>query len=107
MPSNLMSPLIWQGVPYGDADSFLDFLGVHTAWHGALASVTGTPELTYDDLRTQLLRHAEIHNALAKALQIPPPTDLVSYDLNDRDSFDGFMATHALEHNRLRFAAGI
>ena len=107
MPSNLMSPLLWEGVPFGDKDSFDDWLGVHQLWHQALASVTGTPILTLDDLRTQLLRHAELHIGLARALAIPPPTDLVSYDLTDRDSFDGFMATHSLEHQRLRSAAGI
>src|SRR5262249_49267059 len=107
MPSNLMPPLLWQSIPFGDADSFFDFLGYHQAWHQALAAVTGTAILTFDDLRTQLLRHSEVHQALAHSLQIAPPTDLVSYDLSDRDSFNGFMETHGLDHHRLRLAAGI
>jgi len=102
-----MPPALFQSVPFGDQDAFLDFLGYHQAWHQALASVTGTPILTLDDLRTQLLRHAELHQALAAALLIPAAGDLVSYDLRDRDSFNGFMATHALDHDRLRKAAGI
>jgi hypothetical protein len=107
VPSNLQSPLIWQGISFGDSDAFSDFLGQHQFWHQALASITGTPALLFDDLRTKLLRHAENHIAIDRALGLPHAYDLVSYDLQDKDSFDGFMATHALLHNNERLAGGI
>jgi hypothetical protein len=107
MPSNLISPLLWQSVSFGDEDAYLDWLGQHGFWHDALAAVTATPRLNFDDLRLEMLRHANVHAAVAKALGVPVAPDLASYDLRDRESFVGFMQTHALDHQRLRVAAAI
>jgi hypothetical protein len=94
-------------VPFGDNDSWLDFLNYHSLAHIELAKLTGTTFVATDDLKTELLRHATMHEALAKALRIPTAYDLVSYDLNDRASFEGFMQSHAQEHQRLNLASGL
>ena len=107
MPSNLISPLLWESIPFADETAFLDWLGQHQFWHNALSQVTGTPVLLFDDLRMEMLRHADTHAAVAHALQIPVAPDLASYDLRDRESFEGFHQVHALDHDRLRKAAGI
>lgn len=104
---NGLPPLLWQSVPFGDPDSWLDFLGYHAIWHSELAKVTGTIYVATDDLKTELLKHSEMHAQLDKALRIPSAYDLVSYDLSDRQSFEGFMQTHGNLHQQERLAAGL
>lgn len=106
-PCSLLPPVLWQGVPFGDKDAFLDWNGHHQAWHQALAKVTQTQYLAIDDLRDQLLRHSQMHAQLDLALRIPSAYDLVSYDLNERSSWEGFMQVHGDTHQRERLAAGI
>lgn len=106
-PCNLLPPTLWQSVPFGDKDAFLDWNGHHMLWHQALAVVTGTEFLILDDLRSETLRHAEMHNRVDKALGIPISFDLVSFDLQDRASFESFMQSHGAEHQRQRLAAGL
>ena len=105
MAINLISPLIWQATPFGDRDAFVDFLGHHAFWHQTLAVATTTPYFATDDLRTELVRHDRMHAAVARALNVPIAYDLVSFDLNDRDSYYGFMVSNALDHQRFRVAA--
>jgi len=107
MPCNLLPPQLWQSVPFGDKDAFLDWSIHHQLWMQALAQKTKTPMLTFDDLRVELLRHAELHVAIDKALGIAPAFDLVSYDLSERSSYYSFMETHGLLHANERKAANL
>lgn len=102
-----MPPVLFQSVPFGDEDSFRDWLNQHALWHIELSKITGTQYVATDDLKTELLRHSEMHAAEAKALRIPTAYDLVSYDLSERQSYEGFMQTHGQEHQRLNLAAGL
>jgi hypothetical protein len=105
--ASLLPTVLFQSVPFGDQDSWLDFLNQHNLWHIELAKLTGTTYVQTDDLKTELLRHAEMHDQLAKALRIPTAYDLVSYDLSERSSYEGFMQTHGAEHARLNLASGL
>jgi hypothetical protein len=105
--TSLLPTVLFQSVPFGDQDSWLDFLNQHNLWHIELAKLTGTTYVQTDDLRSELLRHAEMHDQLAKALKIATAYDLVSYDLNERASYEGFMATHGDDHARLNLASGL
>jgi hypothetical protein len=98
---------LWQSVPFNDADAWKDWLVHHALWHRALAKVTKSAVLNYDDLKVEMLRHAEIHVADAKALGIQPAFDLAGFDLKDRSSYYSFMVTHAQDTQRLNRAAGI
>ena len=91
-PVLLLPPVLWQGVPFGDKDAFLDWNGHHQAWHQVLAKATQTQYLAIDDLRDQLLRHSQMHAQLDLALGIPSAYDLVSYDLNERSLVGGLHA---------------
>jgi len=103
----VVPPVLWQTVPFGDQDSWLDFLGFHARQHDALATITGTTFVLTDDLKRELMRHANMHEAVDKVLGIPTTYDLLSYDLNDRASFEGFMQVHAILHQQENIAAGL
>lgn len=122
MAGGLISPLLWQLVPFADVDAWDDFLGQHEAWHQALARVTGTawhpldlriaggpetPEARQKLTRAALALNQQMHHDVADALGISRSGDLVSYDLTDRDRYTGFLWVHALDHERLRQAAGV
>lgn len=107
MPSNLMSPLMFQSVPFADPDAWDDFQGVHAAWHRELAKATGTLFIPMDDLRSNLLPHGMMHDAIADALGLTRAADLLSFDLADRDSYYGFQQTNGLDHIRFRIATGL
>lgn len=107
MGVNLPSPLLFQSVPWGDSDAFLDFLGVEMQWHLALARATKTRLVTLDDLRHNLKPHAQMHDDLATALNLAKASDLVSADLTKREDFEGWMETNALDLDRLRKAANL
>ena len=107
MTTNLMSPLLWQSVPFADSDAWLDFLGVHEQWHIILAGQTKTRRVPLDDLRYQLGAHDLMHKDLASALGLASPVDLASYDLQDENAYQGWAFLHALDHQRLRLAAGL
>jgi hypothetical protein len=41
----LISPLLWQGLPFKHADGEMDFLGMHDHWHAMLGkTIGGIPE---------------------------------------------------------------
>lgn len=107
MPCNLFPPVLWQGVPFGDADSFVDFNGQHMLWHRVLAQATGTPFLLVDDLRANLANNATMHEAVAAKLGLLGPPDLLGYDLNDRASFQLFMQAEGNDVRRLATAMGL
>lgn len=105
--THLISPLLWQSVPFRDPDAWLDFLGAHQTWHQVLAEQTQTAWQPMDDLRAQLEPHQQMHDALADAIGIPRAGDLQSFDLDDRDAYVGWQWIHALDHQRFRRALGI
>ena len=122
MSGGLMSPLLWQSIPFEDPDSWEDFLGQHQLWHEALARATGTAWQPLDlritggpmdaEARAKLTRAAlaenqQMHHDVADALGVARSGDLVSYDLRDRDEFVGFGWVHSSDHERLRQVAGL
>jgi hypothetical protein len=108
MPSNLISPLLWQSVPFKDNDAWLDFMGQHDRWHQAFAIKLKIAWFPMDDLREELSAHQRLHDATADSLGIPRAGDLTSYDLkNDRDSYTSWHFLHSNDHQRFRLAAGL
>lgn len=107
MPCNLFPPVLFQGVPFGDRDALVDFNGHHALWHRALAEATGTPFLLVDDLRINLANNNAMHEAVAVALGLPGPPDLLGYDLSDRAAFQLFMQAEGHDVRRLASALGL
>ena len=105
--SGLVSPLLWQSVPFKEPDAWLDFLGQHAWWHRELAKATKQSYTNLDDLRNNLEPHAHMHEEVAAALGINPNTDLSSYDLTTEQAFIGWMWVHSLDHERFRTATGL
>jgi len=105
--ANLLPPVLWQSVPFGDPDARADWKLHHGIWHQVLAQITKAPFFNFDDLEVELVRHAEIHDFNSDALKISRPVDLTSFDLRDRSSWYSFMVTHAQQHARENAAAGI
>lgn len=103
----MISPLLWQALPFEDETAWLDFLRQHEATHIELARLTKTRIQTLDDLRDDLQPHATMHNVLADLFSLARVTDLVGYDLRDESSFYGFSSVHALDHVRLASAIGL
>lgn len=103
----MMSPLLWQTIPFTDQDAWLDFLGTHQDWHRQMSRITATSFNLYDDLKNTLDQHGQDHDNLADALSLPRAGDLTSFDLNDPTSFAGWMWIHALDSERLRQKAGL
>lgn len=105
--SNLMSPLLWQSVPFKDEDAFTDFLGQHNRWHALLSQLTNTRFVNTDDLREQLDNNARMHADVADALGIPRVDDLRSFDLTNEESFVSFLYLESRDLQRLRQSAGV
>jgi hypothetical protein len=120
--SGLISPLLWQTVPFADVDAWSDFLGQHALWHEALGKATGTAyhpldlqiqgsgpnaETAQKLTRAGLGLNQQMHHDIADALGVSRSGDLVSYTLSDRDQFVGWSWVHALDHERLRQLAGL
>src|SRR5882724_11199941 len=103
----MISPLLFQSVPFGSETSWLDFLGQDANWHYQLAKVTKTPYILIDDLKQNLAPHAAMHNAVADALGISKVGDLESFDLEDEVSFVSFMFLESSDLMRMRAAAGL
>lgn len=105
--STLMSPRLWESISYKDPDSFHDFLFRHDGWHRELAKLTQTRYWATDDLKQNLLNHAQMHINVAQALAIPQIGDLLSFDLADPESFLNFMFLNATDHERFRLVTGL
>jgi hypothetical protein len=104
----LISPLLWQGLPFKHADGEMDFLGMHDHWHAALGrQVGGIADYRLDNLKDMGDIHQKLHDQLARALQIEPPADFSLYDLEQRQGWVLFMQSHSIEHERLRAATGL
>jgi len=104
--TSLISPLLWQSLPFRDPDAWLDFQGQHEQWHILLAAQTKTRRVPLDDLREHGQFHAQMHDDLADAFGLPHAGDLAAFDLNEENAFNGWAFLHALDHQRLRIAAG-
>lgn len=105
--ANLISPLLWQSVPFASETAYLDFHGQHERWHYELAKATGTPFILTDDLKQNLTPHANMHNALADALGVTRVGDLETFDLEDETSWISFHFLNAADHQRFRTPAGL
>lgn len=110
----MIDPFIWNAVPFGDRNAFLDFEGQHQLWSQAVAdhlNVAGTPfqSLVLWNLMTPDGRqaHQQWHINANHAVGILGPGDLVSYDLRNKDEFASWVFLHAQESARLRVAAGV
>lgn len=104
----LISPLLWQGLPYKHADGEMDFLGMHDMWHHHLGRfVPGVAVYNLDNLKQMGDIHQRMHEDLARALEIEPPGDFSLYDLEQRQGWVLFMQAHAIDHERLRVATGL
>ena len=111
--TSLISPLIWQGIPFDDPDSWSDFLGYHDQWHRVIAT-TIRSQLgkearwqTLDDLKEQGGAHQTMHDEIADRLGIPRGGDIASANLKDKDEFTNWQFVHALDHQRFRLVLGI
>lgn len=108
-----MSPLLWQGVPFDDPDSWADFLGVHDQWNLMLAKEIQAltrkvlPFQVMDDLKEQGSVHQNFHDAVADALGIPRGGDIASANLKDKDEYTNWTYVHALDHERFRLVLGL
>jgi len=116
--SSLISPLLWQGIPYDDPDSWSDFLGYHDQWHQVIAKalpgaavrdpVGGAPRLQIlDDLKEQGEAHQAMHDQIADRLGIPRGGDIASANLKNKDEFTNWQFVHALDHQRFRIVLGL
>ncbi len=112
----VMSPSLWQDVPYGDSDAWQDFLGVHSIQHGQLdkkilALKPGFALKRYPlgdgGEGDWLFANQQQHVSECLALGIAGPPDLQSYDLKDKTQFLAWNQLHAQEHKRMNTAAGL
>lgn len=102
--------------PFGNADAFTDFLGVHEVSHQTIASritaaigftittrpLSDTPAGNPD----WLLDHYDIHRQIGAALGLSVP-DISEVDLNDRSQYDDWMQGHAQLHEDINTVLGI
>jgi hypothetical protein len=107
MSLSLLPPVLWESVPFGDPDAFLDWNLQHWLAHIALAKKTNTPTYLLDSLQDDSFPHALMHQDVSLALQIPLGFDFAGYDLKDRESYEFFMLANAAHHQQLNAAAGL
>jgi hypothetical protein len=105
----LISPLLWQGIPFRHPEGEPDFYGFHDRWHRALSVHVGIPlaDYRFDALPDMGDIHQRVHAQLADALGLVAPSDFSLYDLRQRSGWVLFQQLHSLEHERLRAATGI
>ena len=128
--SSLISPLLWQSIPFrgpnksvppgqefvpygvleapdfGD-DAFADFQGQHQQWHIELAKLTNTRFVLMDDLKDNLQPHGTMHRDVALALGVSPVTDLESFDLRDETSWVSWHFLNSQDHSRFQLVTGL
>jgi hypothetical protein len=116
--TNLISPLLWQGIPFDDPDSWTDFLGFHDRWHQVIAKALpqikgpdpigeNTRWVILDDLKEQGAVHQAMHDQIADRLGISRGGDIASANLKDKNEFTNWQYVHALDHQRFRLVMGI
>lgn len=93
---------------FGDADSFLVFLGdhavAHTQYQSAVFTQRGVQIPGFDmaelgDPQEWALAHYEIHRAINSVLSLPEPSDLVTFDLTKETSFYDWVINHQYLHD--------
>lgn len=105
---SLISPLLWQGLPFQHADGAMDFLGMHDHWHAMLGkAVLGIPEYRLDSLADMAEIHQRLHDQLTEGLQIERSPDFSLFDIETFQGWTLFMQLHSIEHERLRQATGL
>lgn len=111
----MISPVLFASVPFGNPTAFSDAIGSLELYVNALAdaihdltdeSITTLP-IGIGGTRPWLLAVQAVYQDAARALSIPPPANLASFTLEDRQSFNGFWFTVSQETERLRDAAGL
>lgn len=107
MPLYYLPYTLWEQIPFGDRDAWLDWLAPHFMVHQALAAKTGTAIYLLDTMRKDPFPHGNMHRDVAAALGLPPTWDFTSYDLSDKSAFSDFMLAHASSHQQLAAAAGL
>jgi hypothetical protein len=104
----LISPLLWEGLPFKHADGEMDFLGMHDKWHAMLGkTVGGIADYRLDDLKGMGDIHQRLHDELTRLLGLEGAPDFSLYDLEQRQGWVLFMQAHSIEHERLRVATGL
>ena len=105
MTYQLLPLTLWESVPFGDKDAFLDWNLPHWLTHVALASKTGTALVPLDSLLDDPFPLAQLHRDESAKLGLAVNWDFAGYDLKDRNSFYEFMLAHAAHHSQLAQAA--
>jgi hypothetical protein len=114
--TNLISPLLWQSIPFTPEnertkgyDAWTDFLGFHDQWHRVIAVTLGQGSrwVVLDDLKAQGTVHQAMHDLIADTLKIPRGGDIASANLENKDEFTNWQFVHALDHQRFRLVLGI
>jgi hypothetical protein len=104
----LVSPLLWEGLPFQHKDGEMDFLGMHDHWHRILGKTLGEiAHYPLDNLKDMGDIHQRMHDQLAIKLSLEKPADFSLYDLTQRQGWVLFMQAHSIEHERLRGATGL
>ena len=116
---SIIQPQLWQSLPFGDKDAFVDFLGTHALWHAALdhrirsQGAPPFPTLPLGDGPVAgseadwHLAHQAVHDGEASGLGLSGSPEFTAYDLDKRDEFASWTWLHAQEHIRLFVAAGL
>src|SRR5580765_7527339 len=104
---NIVPYPLWQTIPFGDPDSFLDFNLQHMLVHRELAKKTFTEWFPLDTLRDDPFPHAMLHRDLSAKVGEAVSLDFAGYDLKDRDSYYNFMMAHAAHHAELAATVGL
>ena len=105
--TNLISPLLWQGIPFDDPDSWQDFLGFHDRWHQVISTKLKIRWQILDDLKEQGSSHQAMHDLIADTLKISRGGDIASANLKEKNEFTNWQYVHALDHQRFRLVMGI
>lgn len=97
---------LWQQIPFGDPDAFIDWNAQHFMIHQVLASRTITSLVPLDSIRDDPFPHGNMHKDLSAAFGLPITWDFSDYDLSDRDGYYEFMLAHSAHHQQLEQAGG-
>lgn len=95
-------------IRFGDSDSFKIFLGDHAMAHlqyqSAMFTQRGVQVPGFDMAELGrpdewALSHYEIHRAINSVVNLPEPSDLLTFDLSKEDTFLDWMINHQYLHD--------
>jgi hypothetical protein len=111
-----MSVSQFPDAPFGDEDSFMDFLMVNAMAHQTIAEtmmvqgkiVSSVPigDMT-DDMKDWLMAHADIHQQEFDQLGLTGMPDLATVDLENEQAYYDWMQMHSIVHSSVGAALGI